>query len=43
MSFMFAHCWIFTELDVSGFNTGNVTNMSGMFGYLNNLENTLEN
>ena len=31
MSYMFAHCESLTVLDVSGFDTGNVTNMLNMF------------
>ena len=37
MGWMFAGCSGLTSLDVSGFNTSNVTNMSGMFRNCSNL------
>ena len=45
MSYMFSGCSSLTELDLSGFNTSNVANMSGMFyeckliKYINMLNN----
>lgn len=33
MHWMFQGCYVLTSLDLSGFNTDNVTDMSGMFGY----------
>ena len=34
MYFMFAHCYSLTELDVSGFDTSNVTDMSCMLSLI---------
>ena len=37
-SFMFYNCSNLTNIDLSSFNTQNVTNMFGMFGYCSNLK-----
>ena len=39
MSFMFYECKNLNNLDLSSFNTKNVTDMSHMFYYCNNLNN----
>ena len=38
MSRMFSYCSNLTNIDLSSFNTKNVTNMSGMFSYCSNLK-----
>ena len=37
MGVMFCGCQKLSSLDLTNFNTGNVTNMTGMFGYCNGL------
>ena len=39
MSYMFYRCSSLTEIDISGFDTSNVTSMIGMFYYCSNLTN----
>ena len=38
MSFMFNHCWALQELDLSGFDTANVTGMYGMFYFCKSIK-----
>ncbi len=37
MSYMFYKCSCLTSLNLSNFNTNNITNMSSMFSYLNEI------
>ena len=38
MAYMFSSCFSLTEIDVSNFETGEVTNMEGMFSNCSGLE-----